>query len=107
MLHLLLLALTSRTSLSLGPDSEHCDKPDKRREVTVVAGREDRKLEGNGMGVRLGASSEQMPGLLRGDVLPPAGKHDGKATNGLYGSKVNGMTVDALDQSIRSVHRRF
>jgi iron complex outermembrane receptor protein len=47
-------------------------------------------FEGNEMRVRLGASGELMPGLLRGGISVMAGKYDGNVTNVFDGSKVNG-----------------
>ena len=47
-------------------------------------------FEGNERRVRLGASGELMPGLLRGGISVMAGKYDGNVTNVFDGSKVNG-----------------
>lgn len=47
-------------------------------------------FEGNERRVRLGASGELMPGLLRGGISLMAGKYDGNVTNVFDGSKVNG-----------------
>ena len=47
-------------------------------------------FEGNEKRMRLGASGELLPGLLRGGVSLMAGQYDGNVTNVFDGSKVNG-----------------
>jgi len=53
-------------------------------------------FQGNEMRVRLGASGELMPGLLRGSLSGMAGKYDGNVTNVFDGSKVNGYDRKGL-----------
>lgn len=47
-------------------------------------------FQGSEARVRLGASGELMPNLLRGGISVMAGKYDGNVTNVFDGSKVNG-----------------
>ena len=53
-------------------------------------------FQGDEMRVRLGASGELVPGLLRGSVSGMAGKFDGNVTNVYDGSKVNGYDRKGL-----------
>ena len=47
-------------------------------------------FQGNEKRLRLGASGELMPGLVRGSISAMAGQYDGNVTNVFDGSKVNG-----------------
>ena len=47
-------------------------------------------FQGNEKRLRLGASGELMPGLMRGSISAMAGQYDGNVTNVFDGSKVNG-----------------
>ena len=53
-------------------------------------------FQGDEVRVRLGASGEMVPGLLRGSVSGMAGKFDGNVTNVYDGSKVNGYDRKGL-----------
>ena len=63
----------------------------------AFAGYADMSLfQGNEMRVRLGASGEMVPGLLRGSLSGMVGKFDGNVTNVYDGSKVNGYDRKGL-----------
>jgi iron complex outermembrane receptor protein len=53
-------------------------------------------FQGNETRVRLGASGEMVPNLLRGGISVMAGKFDGNVTNVFDGSKVNGYDRKGL-----------